>query len=178
MIRGGHEAWRYTLLSGLIPAIPLLLVRPFLPESPLWRERKSTSRLERPRLSELFQPALRKTTLVATFLFACSWALPLGAIQHTVRMASGLAEVQNLPPRADRANLQWGAIVPGTGGWNRPHTLCSSYHSCRFTTPARALFLRSVSDRLSLSVLFRGNSHFGSSPPGNFSCHHAFQRTT
>lgn len=99
MIRGGHEAWRYTLLSGLIPAIPLLLLRPFLPESPLWRERKSTSRLERPRLSELFQPALRKTTLIATFLFACSWALPLGAIQHTVRMASGLAEVQNLPPR-------------------------------------------------------------------------------
>ena len=99
MIRGGHEAWRYTLLSGLIPAIPLLLVRPFLPESPLWREKKSAGRLERPHFSELFQPALRKTTLVATLLYACSWALPLGAIQHTVRMASGLAEVQNLAPR-------------------------------------------------------------------------------
>jgi MFS family permease len=99
LIRGGHEAWRYTLLSGLIPAIPLLVVRPFLPESPVWREKKFTIRLERPRLSELFQPALRKTTLVATLLFACSWALPLGAIQHTVRMVSGLAEVQNLQPR-------------------------------------------------------------------------------
>jgi MFS family permease len=99
MIRGGHEAWRYTLLSGLIPALPLLLVRPFLPESPLWREKKSKARLERPRLSELFQPALRKTTLVATLLFACSYALPLGAIQHTVRMISGLADAQSLSPR-------------------------------------------------------------------------------
>jgi MFS family permease len=99
MIRGGHEAWRYTLLSGLIPALPLLLVRPFLPESPLWREKKSKVRLERPRISELFQPALRKTTLVATLLFACSYALPLGAIQHTVRMVSGLADVQSLSPR-------------------------------------------------------------------------------
>ncbi|MDQ6633045.1 MAG: MFS transporter, partial [Verrucomicrobiota bacterium] len=30
-IYGGHASWRYTLISGLIPAIPLLLIRPFLP---------------------------------------------------------------------------------------------------------------------------------------------------
>ncbi len=30
-----HNAdWRYLLMSGLIPAIPLLIIRPFLPESP------------------------------------------------------------------------------------------------------------------------------------------------
>ncbi len=40
-IHGAHEAWRYTLLAGLIPAIPLIVVRPFLPESPVWREKKS-----------------------------------------------------------------------------------------------------------------------------------------
>ena len=40
-IYGGHEAWRYTLISGLIPAIPLILIRPFLPESPVWREKKA-----------------------------------------------------------------------------------------------------------------------------------------
>ena len=34
-IRGSHDAWRYTLLSGLIPAFPLIVLRPFLPESPL-----------------------------------------------------------------------------------------------------------------------------------------------
>src|SRR5580765_4804668 len=39
-VRGGHEAWRYTLMSGVVPAIPLMLIRPFLPESPTWREKK------------------------------------------------------------------------------------------------------------------------------------------
>ena len=99
MIRGGHEAWRYTLLSGLVPALPLLVVRPFLPESPLWREKRASIRFERPRLSELFQPQLLRTTLVATLLFACSYALPLGAIQHTVRMVPGLTDVRDLPPK-------------------------------------------------------------------------------
>ena len=28
-----HAAWRYTVMSGLIPAIPLIFFRPFLPES-------------------------------------------------------------------------------------------------------------------------------------------------
>src|SRR4030095_6332176 len=31
-----HAPWRYTLMSGVIPAIPLILIRPFLPESPIW----------------------------------------------------------------------------------------------------------------------------------------------
>ena len=35
-IHGGHEAWRYTLISGIIPALPLIVIRPFLPESPEW----------------------------------------------------------------------------------------------------------------------------------------------
>lgn len=99
MIRGGHEAWRYTLLSGLVPALPLLVVRPFLPESPLWWEKRASIRFERPRLSELFRPQLLRTTLVATLLFACSYALPLGAIQHTVRMVPGLTDVRDLPPK-------------------------------------------------------------------------------
>jgi MFS family permease len=98
-IGGGHEAWRYTLLSGLIPAVPLLLVRPFLPESPLWQEKRSRGGLKRPALSELFQPALRRTTIVTTLLFACSFALAFGALQQTVRMIPGLAEVQKLAPR-------------------------------------------------------------------------------
>jgi len=98
-IRGGHEAWRYTLLSGIIPAIPLIFVRPFLPESPVWREKKSQGTLKRPRIRELFRPALRRTTLITTFLVACSIALGYGALQHTVRIVPGLAEVRSLAPR-------------------------------------------------------------------------------
>jgi MFS family permease len=99
LIHGGHQAWRYTLLSGLVPAAPLLVVRPFLPESPLWCRRMASIRLDRPHLSELFQPTLLRTTLVAAFLYACTYALPLGAIQHTVRMVPGLSDVHNLPAR-------------------------------------------------------------------------------
>ena len=98
-IRMGHEAWRYTLLSGLIPAIPLILIRPFLPESPIWQEKKSKGTLKRPSIAELFRLPLRKTTLVTTFLVACSYALASGVILHTPRMVPGLPEVRNLAPR-------------------------------------------------------------------------------
>jgi MFS family permease len=98
-IHGSHEAWRYTVLSGLIPAILLILVRPFLPESPVWQEKKSKGALKRPSFVELFRPALRKTTLITTFLVACSYALASGVIQQTPRMVSGLPEVRSLAPR-------------------------------------------------------------------------------
>jgi MFS family permease len=98
-IRMGHEAWRYTLLSGLVPAIPLILVRPFLPESPMWREKKSTGTLKRPSIAELFRPALRKTTLITAFLVALSHAVPWGSIQQTPRMVPGLPQVRGLAPR-------------------------------------------------------------------------------
>ncbi|HXT50041.1 MAG TPA: MFS transporter, partial [Thermoanaerobaculia bacterium] len=40
-IGGGHSAWRYTLISGVLPAIPLMIIRPFLPESPQWARQKA-----------------------------------------------------------------------------------------------------------------------------------------
>ena len=98
-IHGGHDAWRYTLLSGLIPAIPLLLARPFLPESPIWQEEKSKGTLKRPSFAELFRPALRKTTLVTTFLVACSYALASGVMLQMPRIVPGLPEVRNLASR-------------------------------------------------------------------------------
>ena len=98
-IHGGHDAWRYTLLSGLIPAIPLLLARPFLPESPIWQEEKSKGTLKRPSFAELFRPALRKTTLVTTLLVACSYALASGVMLQMPRIVPGLPEVRNLASR-------------------------------------------------------------------------------
>lgn len=98
-IRGGHAAWRYTLFAGLIPAIPLILIRPFLPESPVWREKKSKGTLKRPSVIELFRPALRSTTVVSVLMVACSFALASGVTQHTPRMVPGLPEVRSLAPR-------------------------------------------------------------------------------
>jgi MFS family permease len=98
-ILGAHEAWRYTLLSGLIPAIPLIVVRPFLPESPEWREAKTKGKLKRPALAALFRPPLSRTTLLATLMMACVLALQYGALQHTPRIVPGLAAFHDWRPR-------------------------------------------------------------------------------
>ena len=81
-IHGGHEAWRYTLISGVIPALPLILIRPFLPESPEWAKKRDAGVLKRPSIAELFSPELIRTTLVTTFVFAASYGLAFGAIQQ------------------------------------------------------------------------------------------------
>jgi hypothetical protein len=82
LIYGRQEDWRYLLISGIIPAVPLILIRPFLPESPVWREKKMAGTLRRPNLGELFQPAYRRTTIVSTLMFACSLGIAFGAIQQ------------------------------------------------------------------------------------------------
>jgi Na+/melibiose symporter-like transporter len=95
-IHGGHAAWRYTLISGVIPALPLIVIRPFLPESPAWQEKKRAGTLKRPSLAALFQGELRRTTLVTTLMFACSYGAAFGAIQHVPRIVPGLSELQGL----------------------------------------------------------------------------------
>jgi hypothetical protein len=100
-IYGGHEPWRYTLMSGVIPAIPLMIVRPFLPESPIWREKKAAGTLQRPSLAALFTPQFRRTTIVTTIMFACSFGAAFGAIQQMPQqIAPGLSDVRTLPPPA------------------------------------------------------------------------------
>jgi hypothetical protein len=168
MIRGGQEAWRYTLLSGLIPAIPLLLIRPFLPESPLWLEKRSKNKVERPALRELFRPALRKTTLVATLLFACSYALPFGAIQQTVRMIPGLAEVGKLAPRQIEQAASGVQLFQELGGLTG--RILFALLVVRIASQRRRL-------RFFVALLLRGNSKPGIRPCWDFSRHNAVQRT-
>ena len=56
-----HAPWRYTMLSGLIPALPLVIIRPFLPESPVWAEKRKAGTLKRPSIGEIFSPQLRRS---------------------------------------------------------------------------------------------------------------------
>jgi hypothetical protein len=86
-------AWRYTLMSGLIPALPLIVIRPFLPESPEWQRKKEAGTLKRPSLAAIFSPELRRTTIVTTLMFACSFGAAFGAIQQMPRMIPGLPQV-------------------------------------------------------------------------------------
>jgi MFS family permease len=76
-------AWRYTLLTGLIPGALILVLMPFVPESRVWAEKKRTGTLKRPRFGELFSPELRRTTIVTTLLSACGYAAAFGALQLT-----------------------------------------------------------------------------------------------
>lgn len=81
-IHGGHEAWRYTLISGVLPALPLIIIRPFLPESPAWQKKREAGTLKRPSIAALFAPELRKTTVLTTIIFAASYGIAFGAIQQ------------------------------------------------------------------------------------------------
>jgi MFS family permease len=96
-VHGGHEAWRYTLMSGIVPAIPLIVIRPFLPESPVWAEKKRAGTLKRPSFGELFRPQFSRTTIVTTIMMACAFAAAFGAIQQVPRIVPGLDEVRTLP---------------------------------------------------------------------------------
>ncbi len=115
-IYGGHEPWRYTLISGLIPAIPLIVIRPFLPESPAWQAKKTAGTLRRPSIAALFSPELKRTTIVTTLMFACSYGAAFGAIQQMPQIVPGLPEVQPLPPPARQATVGTVQTIQELGG--------------------------------------------------------------
>jgi MFS family permease len=104
-IKEPHAVWRYTVMSGVIPAIPLIFIRPFLPESPIWQQRKAAGTLKRPSIAALFAPDLRRTTIVTTLMFAMSYGAAFGAIQQVPQIVPGLPEVREMtqgqkPPQA------------------------------------------------------------------------------
>ena len=109
-VQNDHAVWRYTLMSGVLPAIPLILIRPFLPESPIWQQKKDAGTLKRPSIAALFAPALRRTTIVTTIMFAMSYGAAFGAIQQLPQMIPGLQEVRQMtqgqPPPEARATEQ------------------------------------------------------------------------
>ncbi|HYU79392.1 MAG TPA: MFS transporter [Vicinamibacterales bacterium] len=96
-IHGSHAPWRYTLISGVIPALPLILIRPFLPESPKWREKKLAGTLKRPSVAAIFTPELRRTTIITMVMFACVYGAAYGGIQQMPRIVPGLPDVRALP---------------------------------------------------------------------------------
>ncbi|HXG53888.1 MAG TPA: MFS transporter [Vicinamibacterales bacterium] len=96
VVQNPHAPWRYTLMSGVIPAIPLILIRPFLPESPIWQAKKLAGTLERPSIAALFSPALRRTTIVTTLMFAMAYGAAFGALQQIPQMVPGLPEVRQM----------------------------------------------------------------------------------
>lgn len=89
-----HAPWRYTLMSGLVPALPLLIIRPFLPESPVWQQKKDAGTLRRPSFAQLFSPELARTTIITTLMVGLSYGAAFGAIQQIPQIVPGLPEVK------------------------------------------------------------------------------------
>jgi hypothetical protein len=86
--------WRYTLMSGLFPAIPLMVVRPFLPESPKWAQKMAAGNLKRPSIAALFSPQLMRTTIVSTLLVGLCYGAAFGAVQQMTQIVPGLENVK------------------------------------------------------------------------------------
>jgi MFS family permease len=93
-IANPHAPWRYTLMSGLLPALPLIVIRPFLPESPRWAAKKAAGTLRRPSIGELFAGQLRFTTIITTIMVACSFGVAFGAIQQLPQIVPALNTVK------------------------------------------------------------------------------------
>lgn len=111
-----HAAWRYTVMSGVLPALPLIVIRPFLPESPIWAARKAAGTLKRPSIAAIFAPELRRTTIVTTIMFACVYGAAFGSLQQIPQIVPGLPEVREAvkgvtPPVAARITQELAASV-------------------------------------------------------------------
>ena len=89
-------SWRYLLMTGILPAIPIALLLPFVPESQVWKEKRAAGLLKRPSFGALFAPELRRVTIVTAILSACAYGIAFGALQVTVaRVTPGLPELKD-----------------------------------------------------------------------------------
>ncbi|MFZ4595656.1 MAG: MFS transporter [Verrucomicrobiaceae bacterium] len=89
-------SWRYLLMTGLLPAIPIALLLPFVPESKVWKDKRAAGTLKRPSFGALFAPELRRVTLTTAALSACAYGIAFGALQVTVaRVTPGLPELKD-----------------------------------------------------------------------------------
>src|SRR4051812_10496186 len=115
-------AWRYLLLTGIVPALLIALMLPFVPESKVWQERKKAGTLKRPSFGALFSPEFRRVTLVTAGLSACAYGIAFGALQLTPgRIAPGLPDLseqrktlQPLVIEAKKLNAAFDATSPNT----------------------------------------------------------------
>jgi predicted MFS family arabinose efflux permease len=115
-IAGGHQPWRYVLISGVIPAIVLMVARPFLPESPVWQEKKAKGSLKRPSMAALFGPEYRKITFITAVMVACTYGASFGAIQQIPLVIPSLPDVGRLSRMAQEQAVGMVQLLQEIGG--------------------------------------------------------------
>ena len=120
-IHGSHSPWRYTLISGVIPALPLIIIRPFLPESPAWRQKKAAGTLQAP--ERLPRSSRRSCAARRSSRRSCSRAptAPRSAPSSRCRASCpGLPEVRTLPPPQQQQTASLVQAYPGSRRAGRP----------------------------------------------------------
>jgi hypothetical protein len=155
-----HAAWRYTLMSGVIPALPLIVIRPFLPESPVWREKRAAGTLKRPSIRELFSPALSRVTIVSTMMLALVYGAAFGALQQVPQMVPGVPQVQEqtrsmTPPEAARLtqNISWQMTMTSEIGGLLGRTLLA-FLAVRILSRQRLLRIFQIPAFIALPIVF------------------------
>ena len=81
-------------MSGVIPALPLIIIRPFLPESPAWQAEaggRHAEAAEPRRALHARSCAARRSSRRSCS--RCAYGAAFGAIQHMPRIVRGLPEV-------------------------------------------------------------------------------------
>ena len=114
-IHGQHSAWRYALIFGALPAIPLMILRPFLPESPVWQASAGGRHVAPAPLRRAVRAATAPVTLVTTAMIACCYALAFGMLQHIPRIVPGLPQVAELARRQQEQWVSWVHLHVDTG---------------------------------------------------------------
>ena len=118
LVPNGSEpaSWRYLLCTGLLPAIPIALLLPFVPESRIWKERRAAGTLKRPKISALFAPEFRRVTIVTAMLSACAYGIAFGALQLTpLRIAPGLPELAEQSKALGQLKKEAAALTKSLG---------------------------------------------------------------
>ncbi|HET9447468.1 MAG TPA: MFS transporter [Steroidobacteraceae bacterium] len=114
-IQQSHSGWRYALLFGALPVLPVLLARLRLPESPRWLQLHASGALHRPAFRELFQPELRRITIVSSMMVASIYGMAFGVILHLPRIVPGLDGVRDLPRMQQEQSISLVHLVGDIG---------------------------------------------------------------
>jgi MFS family permease len=115
-IGGTHSGWRYSLMFGALPVIPVLIARLGMPESPRWLALKTSGSIRRSSFRELFRPQFRRVTVIGTVLVASIYGIGFGVMQHMPRIVPGLPEVSRQPVLQQEQIISFVHLMTDVGG--------------------------------------------------------------
>jgi len=112
------SSWRLIFVVGVAPAVVALLVRLWVKEPERWlkaRDEERTRAATKPKLVELFSPALCRSTLVGSGLaFVAVFGL-WGATNWTPTLLRALPELKELNPAAITSRISYATMMLNVG---------------------------------------------------------------